>query len=210
MSSLPWVVQSWMSSSVALVWYAFERFKQQWPHCLQRNPFGGIDTLCCAGLTPGSVSPWFPNKIGYPQRLTMAEIAIFNKEKSRLPKKAEPNPRRWIPGTSPDTNHSMRALTTNKKSPNVSIVNGKVRITMTGFTKKLTRPKTMAPMNAEPQPSTYKPGTSLETNMRRAALIIRRTKSSTIPLLYLPSRCCSCVFSQQIMVFIPFEFNKVK
>jgi hypothetical protein len=125
----------------------------------------------------------------YPQRLTMADIAKFSNEKSKLPTIAEPKPCKWIPGTSPDTNHSMRALITRRNSPSVSIVKGKVRITMTGFTKKLTRPKTMAPMNAEPQPSTYNPGTSLETNRRRAALIIRRIRSSIINQPFL--RCAT-------------------
>jgi hypothetical protein len=113
----------------------------------------------------------------------MADIAKFSSEKSRLARIAEPKPLKWIPGTSPDTNHSMRALTTRRNKPSVKMVKGKVRITMTGFTKKLTTPKTIAPMNAEPQPSTDNPGTSLETTRRRAALIIRRARSSTISQL---------------------------
>ena len=38
----------------------------------------------------------------------------------------------------------------------------------------------MAPMNAEPQPSTYEPRTRLGTNGRRAALMTRRARSSII------------------------------
>jgi hypothetical protein len=114
------------------------------------------------------------------QGLTMADISKFSSEKSRLARIADPKPLRWIPGTSPDTNHSMRALTTRRNKPRVRMVKGKVRITMTGFTKKLTKPKTIAPINADPQPSTDNPETSLETTRRRAALIIKRARSSTI------------------------------
>jgi hypothetical protein len=84
----------------------------------------------------------------------MAEIARFNKEKRRLPKKADQKPLMRIPETSLETNHSMSAFTTRRNKPSVTMVNGKVRITMTGLTKKLTTPKTRAPMNAELQPST--------------------------------------------------------
>jgi hypothetical protein len=50
----------------------------------------------------------------------MAQIARGNKEKRRLPKKADQKPLRWIPATSPEANHSMSAFGTRRNRPKVT------------------------------------------------------------------------------------------
>lgn len=55
-------------------------------------------------------------------------------------------------------NSIMQALITSKKSPNVTIVIGKVRMTNKGFKKAFNKPKTMATIMAPVNPATSTPG----------------------------------------------------
>jgi hypothetical protein len=66
------------------------------------------------------------------------------------PKKADQKPETKKPGTRCEASCNMRALMTNKKRPNVSNVNGKVRILRINPRVALTRPITRAAMSAVP------------------------------------------------------------
>ena len=65
------------------------------------------------------------------------------------------------------------ALITNKNNPKVNTVTGKVNNTKTGFTKKLSKPKTMATVNAVVNSSTTTPFMILaKPNTKRAVISI--------------------------------------
>lgn len=74
-----------------------------------------------------------------------------------LKNKAVQNPFTSNPSTKWSHNRMIIALITNKKSPRVKTVTGKVNNTNTGFTKKFNNPSTIATINAVENSSTTTP-----------------------------------------------------
>ncbi len=66
------------------------------------------------------------------------------------PNKAEPNDRTLKPRIMDPANQKSKALITNKKSPNVKRVIGKVRTIKIGLIKAFNRPRIAAPTMADP------------------------------------------------------------
>lgn len=62
------------------------------------------------------------------------------------------------------------ALMTNKNSPSVITVTGKVNITKIGFIKRFNNPRTTATIIAVPKLVTTTPGNKLEINKTKAAV----------------------------------------
>ncbi len=94
-------------------------------------------------------------------------------ERMRLKTRAHRNPSTWKPGTMAEVSMTRIALITKIKSPMVSTVIGRVRITSNGFTKALIRPRTKATTNAATNPDTVTPGNIYATTSITKADIIQ-------------------------------------
>lgn len=74
------------------------------------------------------------------------------------------------PSTNSLHNKMMIALITNKNKPNVNTVTGNVKSTKSGFTNKLSNPKTMATTIAVIKRSTLTPSKKLDNNVTNIAV----------------------------------------
>ena len=76
----------------------------------------------------------------------------------------------WNPGTSTDVSHSMKALSTNRNSPSVTMVSGSVSTNRIGLSSVLAAASTIAAMIAAPHPLSSNPGSSFEIPSIAAAM----------------------------------------
>ena len=81
------------------------------------------------------------------------------------------------PGTTADVSQRQNAFSTSRKSPSVRSVIGRVRMSRTGRTKALMRPRSTAAASAGTIPSTAMPGTMDAASMIASALTTTRSRN---------------------------------
>src|SRR5207253_11420424 len=84
--------------------------------------------------------------------------------------------------TSHATSQKQNPLSTKRKSPSVRSVIGRVRMSRTGRTKPLTRPRSTAAASAGTSPSTSMPGRMDAARMIASALTTTRSRNPICPL----------------------------
>ena len=106
---------------------------------------------------------------------------MFTRTNTIPPTKAGKNPRTTKPETKYAANLKIKALITNRKSPNVITVIGRVKIFTINPSVALMNPTTIAAINAVPNPLTSNPGIRYATITMLKALKNQLTIKITIP-----------------------------
>src|SRR5688572_6432934 len=100
-------------------------------------------------------------------------------ETTSAPSNAAPNVWTSRPGTILDVSQRQKAFRTKMKRPSVTSVSGSVKMSSTGRTMALMRPRTRAASRSGVRPVTTMPGTSWAATQRAAALTTRRRRKPT-------------------------------
>jgi len=112
----------------------------------------------------------FYHCINYFRSFENEKTSVCPMERSKLNNKADQKFLTENPSTSSLHNIMMMALMTKRNSPNVKMVTGKVNKIKMGFTKKLSKPKTIATIMAVANPSTATPPRKLANKVTNIAV----------------------------------------